>query len=104
MGRLLARPGQAHAFEHRRADLARAHAGLPDDLLNFQHDPAACAVALGWSGAGAEVMHLEPRFDGHVLRFEQVNDGKRNHVVLDIDGADFTDTWLTASDRADSSS
>jgi hypothetical protein len=32
------------------AELGRAHAGLPDDIVNFHHDPLTCAVALGWAG------------------------------------------------------
>ncbi len=33
-------------------ELARRHAGLPDDFINFHHDPLACAVAAGWDGGG----------------------------------------------------
>ena len=48
LGRLLAHQAEAHAQEWKFGDLARAHPGLPDDLLNFNYDPVACAVA-EWS-------------------------------------------------------
>ena len=51
LGQLLARQSEAHGQTHQMEKLGREHAGLPDDLLNFQYDPVACAVALGWSGA-----------------------------------------------------
>jgi hypothetical protein len=34
LGELLARQGEAHGGDHGMAELGRAHAGLPDDLLN----------------------------------------------------------------------
>lgn len=101
IGRLLARQGRAHGAEHRMAELGSAHPGLPDDLLNFHYDPVACAVALGWSGAVTAFMNLRPVFDGILLRFEPVDDGKAVRVVLDVDGSNFADTWLTAIERAD---
>ena len=30
------------------AQLAAAHAGLPDDLVNFHWDPLTAAIATGW--------------------------------------------------------
>ena len=60
LGRLLARQAQAHGEEYGMADVGRAHARLPDDLVNFHYDPVACAVALGWPGATVEEMRLRP--------------------------------------------
>ena len=101
IGRLLARQGRAHAAEHRMTELGRAHAGLPDDLLNFQYDPVACAVAVGWPGATIATVHLRPAVDAGVLRFEPVETGTPVDVVLDVDGTDFAETWLRAIERAD---
>ena len=65
LGQLLARQSEAHGQTHQMEKLGRGHAGLPDDLLNFQYDPVACAVALGWSAARVEVMRMRPvRRDG----------------------------------------
>jgi purine nucleosidase len=102
IGRLLARQGRAHSTEHRLTELGRAYPSLPDDLLNFQYDPVACAVALGWPGATTATVHLRPALDAGVLRFEPVDTGMPVTVVLDVDGTDFADTWLRAIERADS--
>lgn len=101
IGRLLARQARAHGGEYPMSQLGSAHSGLPDDLLNFQYDPVACAVALGWSGAVIACMNLRPRLEGAVLRFEPVTDGKLTEVVLDVGGSTFADTWLTAIEHAD---
>jgi hypothetical protein len=81
------------------AELGRAHAGLPDDLLNFQYDPVACAVAVGWPGAVIEEQRLRPVAEGEVLRFQPNQGGRLVRVVVDLDGASFSDAWLAASRR-----
>jgi len=96
LGQLLARQGEAHGEDHDMAELGRAHAGLPDDLLNFHYDPVACAVAAGWNGATIEERRLQPVLDGEVLRFQPDQDGRLMSVVVDLDGAGFTQTWLGA--------
>ena len=100
LGALLARQSEAHAQEMGMAELGRAHAALPDDLLNFHYDPAACAVALGWPGAVVEETRLEAVLHGTVLRFQPAPAGRLTRVVIDLDGADFTETWLSAVEAA----
>jgi hypothetical protein len=82
------------------AELGRAHAGLPDDLLNFQYDPVACAVAAGWNGAVVEEQRLQPVMEGDVLRFQPDQGGRPVRVVVDLDGASFTDAGLAAVEAA----
>ena len=77
-----------------------AHAGLPDDLLNFQYDPVACAVAVGWPGAVIKEQHLRPVTEGERLRFQPDQDGRLVRVVVDLDGASFTEAWLAAVEAA----
>jgi purine nucleosidase len=96
LGQLLARQSEAHAQTHQMEKLGREHAGLPDDLLNFQYDPVACAVALGWSGAQAEDMRLRTMWRDGVLSFETQPDGRSIRAVLDVDGAAFREMWLSA--------
>ncbi len=96
LGQLLARQGSAHAEDNNMSELARTHRGLPDDLLNFQYDGVACAVALGWSGAILGEVRLAPVLDGDVLRFEADERGRPTRVLLDLDTADFTERWLVA--------
>ncbi len=68
----MARQAEAYGVD-RRAGLADENPKLPDDLLNFHHDPLAAAVAVGWDGV---------TFDGN--------------VVADVDGDAFSERWLEA--------
>jgi purine nucleosidase len=100
LGELLARQGEAHGEDHAMAELGRAHAGLPDDLLNFQYDPVACAVAVGWPGAVIKELHVQLVEDGELLRFQPDQDGQLARVVVDLDGAGFNEAWLAAVEAA----
>jgi hypothetical protein len=93
---LLAEQGEAHGHDHDMPAMGRAHAGLPDDLLNFQYDPVAVAVAVGWSGAAIEETPLRPTVAGDLLRFEREPAGRPTRVVVDLDGPRFGETWLSA--------
>ena len=100
LGELLARQSEARAFDARMGDLGRAHAGLPDDLLNIHYDPVACAVALAWPGAIVEEMRLRPVLKRGVLRFRRDRRGRPTRVVVNVDGAGFTAAWLSAVEAA----
>ncbi|HKO25590.1 MAG TPA: hypothetical protein VJY65_12740, partial [Chloroflexota bacterium] len=73
----------------------RTYAGLPDDILNFQHDPLACAVALGWEGVTIESTHVSTEVrDGWL--YEQVDEaGREMRVVTAVEGARFNELWLS---------
>ena len=94
MGELLALQSEVHARAFKMNELGRAHAALPDDLLNFHYDPVTCAVALGWPGATLEEMRLQPVLDGGVLRFQRDASGRPARVVTAIDGDAFSEMWL----------
>jgi purine nucleosidase len=66
-------------------------ASLPADLLNFQYDPAACAVALGWPGATAEQTAVRLRLDGGLARDPA---GLPVRLMTAIDGPSFATHWL----------
>jgi inosine-uridine nucleoside N-ribohydrolase len=100
LGQLLARQSEAHGQTYRMAQLGREHDGLPDDLLNFQYDPVACAVALGWSGVTIEDIRLQPIHMDGVLSFRHHSEGRSTRVVLDVDGAAFSQLWLSAVEAA----
>jgi purine nucleosidase len=100
LGELLARQAEAHGGAHLMAELGRTHKGLPEDLLNFHYDPVACAVALGWTGAAVENKRLRPVVDDGMLRFEINQEGRPTQVVIDIDGPEFPETWITAVEAA----
>lgn len=76
LGGLMARQAEAYLAD-RRVGLADEHPRLPADLLNFHHDPLACAVAVGWDS----------------VTFEQTEAGR---VVVDVDGDAFAERWLEA--------
>jgi len=99
VGQLLARQARAHGDEYQLRTLSCAHAALPDDLLNFQYDPVACAVALGWTGARVEPISLRPQMDGDVLRFDRVDGGKVVNVVTEVDADAFAERWLSAVEQ-----
>jgi hypothetical protein len=68
---------------------------LPKDIINFLHDPLACAIALGWKD-GVEIeevpLLLEEK-DGWL--YEQIDPaGKPTRVVTIIDGTRFNEFWL----------
>jgi hypothetical protein len=69
---------QAEEYQvDRRAGLADDNPRLPADLLNFHHDPLACAVAVGWDGVTIEKTATR-------------------RVVTDVDGDAFAERWLEA--------
>jgi purine nucleosidase len=100
LGRLLANQSETHAHDAGFDALARAHAGLPDDLVNFHWDPVTCAVALGWPGAQVEARHLSTRLVDGVLTFVEDPAGVQHRVVTSIDGDAFGELWLTAIELA----
>jgi inosine-uridine nucleoside N-ribohydrolase len=101
LGALLARQARAHGERFGMSQLGRTFAALPDDLLNFQYDPVACAVAAGWSGATVEPTRLTAIVEEHVLRFERDADGHPARVVTSFDVDAFRELWLAAVETAD---
>ena len=52
---LLARQAEVFASDEKMGESYGAScARVPADIINFQHDPLACAIALGWSD-GVEI-------------------------------------------------
>ena len=100
LGQLLARQGRAHGLAHQMEKLGREHDGLPDDLVNFQYDPVACAVAVGWSGATTEDVRLRPVLEGGVLSFQPDPMGRLIRIVVDVDSAAFDKRWMSAAEWA----
>ena len=96
VGTLLARQAEAHRAEHDLGTLAKSYRRLPLDLCNFQYDPVAAAVAMGWNGATVTPMQLRPVLDGEVLRFAPDTDGRAVRMVKDVDVDAFTELWLRA--------
>ena len=69
--------------------------GLPEDTINFQHDPLACAIALGWNdGLEIEEIPVVSEIRESWLRQREDPAGKPTKVVTRVDGAKFADFWL----------
>jgi inosine-uridine nucleoside N-ribohydrolase len=94
---LMARQAAAYRGDRLKRALGRAHAGIPDDLANVQHDPLAAAVAAGWDGVTIEEMHLRTLAGEHG-RLERAGQddpgGRAVEVVIGVDGPAFAEHWL----------
>lgn len=96
LGQLIARQAEAFARdEQNETRYGQTCTGLPQDIINFQHDPLSCAIALGWRD-GVEIEEL-PLFleekDGWL--YERIHpSGKLTRVVTKINSARFNELWL----------
>ncbi len=100
LGSLLADQGERHAVDNGRTELPAAYAALPDDLLNFQYDPLACAVAVGWPGVEISERRVAVSFDGRFLRMDLDERGSSMRIATDVDAEAFSEAWLEAVERA----
>lgn len=102
LGPLVAQQAAAWAEDERMATrYGRVFDGLPDDLVNFQHDPLACAVALGWTGARVETLSLAVSMEGDSIRLREQPGGHLVRVTTEVDGMAFGSHWLeTVTGRA----
>jgi purine nucleosidase len=96
LGQLLARQAVAYCSDEDKSAIARSHPALPDDLLNFHHDPLACAAAAGWGGATVEELRIVSTTHDGILQFQPADDGRPTRVVTDVDSSGFSAAWLTA--------
>jgi inosine-uridine nucleoside N-ribohydrolase len=94
--RLIARQAEAFAAEYdNEARWGRTCAGLPDDTINFQHDPLAVAIALGWrDGVHIDTLPLKTEVRDGRLHQSVDSDGRPTRIVTRIDGDRFNRCWL----------
>jgi len=98
MGQLLARQADAFARdEDMEARFGRTCAGLPGDIINFLHDPLACAIALGWTDGGVEIREMWLKSEIKDGRLYQTVDqtAKPALVVTRVNGTEFSEFWLS---------
>jgi inosine-uridine nucleoside N-ribohydrolase len=96
LGELLVRQAELFAKENGfEAKFGAVYPGLPDDMINFQHDPLACAIALGWH-EGVEVETVPLRLEERDTYLYEIPDASGNptRVVTKIDGGRFNQYWL----------
>ena len=95
LGQLVARQAQAFAAdEQNEHKYGQTCTGLPADIINWQHDPLACAIALGWN-EGVEIREVPLKFAEQAgWLTEQIDPtGKPIRVVTRIDGEKFNEFW-----------
>lgn len=98
--RLIAHQAEAWLPDYRVAEqYAQACPHLPSDIINFQHDPLACAVALGWDGATVETLPLSIELEGEWLRERIDQCGKPTRVVTRIEPERFNTLWIDTVTR-----
>lgn len=96
LGELIARQAEEFALdEQNEKKFGETCEDLPNDIINFLHDPLACAIALGWDD-GVEIAEipLVLREDNNWLRENANPSGNPTHVVTKINGARFNELWL----------
>jgi inosine-uridine nucleoside N-ribohydrolase len=102
LGQLIARQAEAHAIEYKNEETyGQTCPGLPPDIINFQHDPLACAIALGWDeGVEVRELLLKSEIRDGWLRQTVDEGGKPARVVTAVDGERFNEFWLrTVAER-----
>ncbi len=98
LGQLIARQAEAFAVDEQlEVKYGETCEGLPADIINFQHDPLACSIALGWD-EGVEIKELPlivEEKDGWLT--ERIHpSGKPVRVVTKVDGVRFSQFWIYA--------
>jgi purine nucleosidase len=100
LARLVADQTEMLGREHSLTELGRSFPALPDDLLNFQYDPLACAVAAGWEGVTVEELPVAARLADGLLRLSIEEGAPRRRLVTEVDAPAFDAAWLAAVLRA----
>jgi len=96
LGELIAQQAEAFAIdEQNEKTIGETCEGLPSDIINFLHDPLACAIALGWDD-GVEVQELPMSIEENDGWLHERIDptGKPIRIVVNIDGPRFNEFWL----------
>jgi purine nucleosidase len=100
VGQLIARQAEAFAQDWDNAtQYGPTCTGLPPDIINFQHDPLACAVALGWDGVTVETLPLALDVEAGQLRMRIAAGGQPVRIVTGIDREKFDTFWIDTVTR-----
>jgi inosine-uridine nucleoside N-ribohydrolase len=96
LARLIARQALAFGRDERLGERLRPTApALPAGFINFQHDPLACAIAVGWrEGVEARTLPVVARDEEGWLRMRVDPAGRPTRVVTAVDGEAFSRHWL----------
>ena len=102
LARLIARQAEAFARDEKMEErFGQTCPGLPIDIINFLHDPLACAIALGWNeGVVISEIPLKSEIKDGWLTQHLDDSGQPTRVVTRVDGSKFSDFWLDMVARA----
>jgi len=97
LNKLIAEQAEVFAIDMKNEEkYGKTCAKLPDDTINFQHDPLAVAIVLGWND-GVEFKELPLTFTVKDTWLNETIDqsSKRTYrIVTNIDGEKFSNYWL----------
>lgn len=97
LGQLIAKQAKAFAIDQAmERKYGETCEGLRKDIINFLHDPLACAIALGWK-EGVEISKVPIMLEiRDSWLYEDIDaKGKPTSVVTRIDGNKFSDLWIS---------
>ena len=96
LARVIARQAEAFARdENIEARYGQTCEGLPEDTINFQHDPLACAIALGWNeDVEIREIPLILELEDGWLRQRVDGSGKPTRVVTRVNAGKFNEFWF----------
>ncbi len=104
LGHLLARQAEAFAKdENMEEKFGKTCSNLPSDIINFQHDSLACAIAVGWND-GVEISYIPLKIELKDGLLHKIFDSaaKPLRVVTKVDGKRFSEFWIdTVAGRAE---
>jgi inosine-uridine nucleoside N-ribohydrolase len=95
LGQLIVRQAELYArSEHYEQCYGETCPGLPRDLINFQHDPLACAIASGWH-EGIEIEQVSLKLEERDSWLYEIPDssGIPMRLVNKINGRAFNEFW-----------
>jgi purine nucleosidase len=96
LARLIAHQAEAFSREYdNETQYGKTCERLPDDTINWQHDPLAVAIALGWRD-GVEISDVPVRLEVEDSWLYQRIDpaGAPTRYVTRVDGAAFSEMWV----------
>jgi purine nucleosidase len=95
LSHLIARQAEACALDwDNERCYGLVYDGLPDDIINFQHDGLACAIALGWDRVTIETVPLAITIEDGQLRMRRDAGGRPTRVVTGVERESFNRFWL----------
>lgn len=95
LARLIARQAEAFAQDEKMGSrYGQTCAALPNDIVNFLHDPLACAIAVGWTPAVIKEIPLRIDIQDGWLTETVDQTGRPIKVLTETNGQRFSEYWL----------